>query len=98
MSTDYDREKQELTRRNLLSGLAWSVLGAGILGGLSLCGRFFWANVKYGPPTQFNIGKASLYPDGAVQVFIDQKTAVIRHGNNIGAISLVCKHLGCTVA
>ena len=98
MATDYDREKQELTRRNFFSLAGWSILGIGILGLLGQWGRFFWPNVKYGPPSKFNIGKASLYPDGAVQVFIDQKVAVIRHGANIGAISLVCQHLGCTVA
>ncbi len=42
--------------------------------------------------------KRSTYPDGAQQTFIDQKVSVIRHGDHIGAISLVCQHLGCTVA
>lgn len=98
MATDFDREKQELTRRNFFSLIGWSVLGVGLLGAAGQFGRFFVPNVKYGPPSRFSIGKAALYQDGAVQVFIDQKVAVIRHANNIGAISLVCQHLGCTVA
>lgn len=98
MAIDYDREKQELTRRNLLSLMGWSIFGVGSVGLLGFCGRFFVANVKYGPPSLFSIGKAANYPDGAVQVITDQKVSIIRHGPNIGAISMVCQHLGCTVA
>jgi nitrite reductase/ring-hydroxylating ferredoxin subunit len=98
MSTDYDREKLELTRRNFNSLAAWSIFGLGTLGLLGLFGRFFVPNVKYGPPDKFDIGKASDYPDGIVHVFVDQKVAIVRKGADLGAISLVCKHLGCTVA
>jgi len=98
MAINYDREKTDLTRRNFLSAAGWGVYTLGTLGILGLIGRFFVPNVKYGPPPKFDIGKASSYPDGAQQTFIDQKVSVIRHGSNIGAISLVCKHLGCTVA
>ncbi len=98
MAINYDREKTELTRRNFLSATAWGVYTLGTLGLLGLVGRFFIPNVKYGPPSKFDIGKASSYPDGAQQTFIDQKVSIIRHGPNIGAISLVCQHLGCTVA
>lgn len=98
MAINYDREKQELTRRNFVSLSGWTVLIAGLAGSAGLFGRFFVPNVKYGPPSKFSIGKPQNYPDGAQQTFIDQKVSVIRHGANIGAISLVCKHLGCTVA
>jgi cytochrome b6-f complex iron-sulfur subunit len=93
MAIDYDREKQELTRRNFLSLGAWGVYGVGILGLLAVCGKFFVPEVKYGPASKFSIGLASNFPDGAVQ-----KLSIIRHGPNIGAISEVCQHLGCTVA
>jgi len=98
MSTNFDREKTELTRRNFLSASTWGLFTVGTLGVFGMMARFFVPNVKYGPPTIFDIGKASTYPDGAQQTFIDQKVSVIRHGNKIGAISLVCQHLGCTVA
>ena len=98
MAINYDREKQELTRRNFVSLSGWGVFTAGLLGSGALFARFFMPNVKYGPPSKFSIGKPQNYPDGAQQTFIDQKVSIIRHGSNIGAISLVCKHLGCTVA
>jgi cytochrome b6-f complex iron-sulfur subunit len=98
MPINYDREKTDLTRRNFLSAWTWGLFAIGNLGILGFFGRFFVPNVKYGPPSKFDIGKAASYPDGAQQTFIDQKVSVIRHANNIGAISLVCQHLGCTVA
>ena len=94
MATDYDREKQDLTRRNFLSLSSWVIYGAGLLGGLGFFGRFFLPNVKYGPPPKFSIGKAADHPDGSIQTIQDQKVSIIRHGPNIGAISMVCQHLG----
>jgi Rieske Fe-S protein len=98
MAIDYDQEKQELTRRNLLSLGGWSIFSVATLGILGFCAKFFQPNVKYGPASKFSIGLASNFPDGAVQNIQDQKVSIIRHGNNIGAISEVCQHLGCTVA
>ncbi|MGO8670299.1 MAG: ubiquinol-cytochrome c reductase iron-sulfur subunit [Capsulimonadaceae bacterium] len=98
MAVNYDREKQELTRRNFISLSGWALGIVGSLGALGFCGRFFYPNVQYGPPLKFTIGKPSNYPDGANQDIADQKVSIIRHGNNIGAISMVCQHLGCTVA
>ncbi|MBV9851078.1 MAG: Rieske 2Fe-2S domain-containing protein [Armatimonadetes bacterium] len=98
MAVDYNREKQELTRRNFLSLGGYVLGGIASLGALGFVGRFFWPNVAYGPPSKFNIGKASNYPDGAKQNIADQKVSIIRHANKIGAISMVCQHLGCTVA
>ncbi len=98
MAVNYDREKQELTRRNFLSLGGYMLGGAASLGALGLIGKFFWPNVAYGPPSKFNIGKATNYPDGANQNIADQKVSIIRHGSKIGAISMVCQHLGCTVA
>jgi len=98
MSVNYDREKQELTRRNFVSLFGWLVGGVGVVGSLGVYGRFFWPNVQYGPPSKFTIGKPTNFPDGAKQNIADQKVSIIRHGNKIGAISMVCQHLGCTVA
>lgn len=99
MAVNYDREKQDLTRRNFLSLAGWGVLGLGAAGFfVGQAGRFFWPNVQYGPPSKFSIGKSTNYPDGANQNIADQKVSIVRHGANIGAISMVCQHLGCTVA
>lgn len=98
MAIDYDREKQELTRRNFLSLSANGLTFLGVAGSLALCGKFFWPNVSYGPPSKFSIGKPTNFPDGAKQNIADQKVSIIRHGDQIGAISMVCQHLGCTVA
>ncbi len=98
MAIDYDREKQELTRRNFLSLSANGLTFLGVAGALGLCGKFFWPNVSYGPPSKFSIGKPTNFPDGAKQNIADQKVSIIRHGDQIGAISMVCQHLGCTVA
>ena len=98
MAVNYDREKQELTRRNFNSFFAYAVYTVGIFGALGQVGRFFWPNVQYGPPLKFDIGKPNLFPDGCKQNIADQKVSIIRHGNQIGAISMVCQHLGCTVA
>ena len=98
MAVNYDREKQELTRRNFLSLATWSGLTVGLLGSAAVFGKFFWPNVSYGPPSKFSIGKPTNFSDGAKQNIADQKVSIIRHGDKIGAISMVCQHLGCTVA
>ncbi len=98
MSVNYDREKQDLTRRNFLSLTGWLIGTVASVGALGFCGRFFWPNVAYGPPSKFSIGKPTNFPDGAKQNIADQKVSIIRHGSKIGAISMVCQHLGCTVA
>ncbi|BDI28961.1 hypothetical protein CCAX7_10120 [Capsulimonas corticalis] len=98
MAVNYDREKQELTRRNFVSLSGWGIAGIATLGAAGVFGRFFWPNVQYGPPSKFTIGKASGYTDGVKQNIADQKVTIVKHGSQLGAISMVCQHLGCTVA
>ncbi len=81
MAINYDREKQELTRRNFLSLATWTGLTVGIVGAAGVFGKFFWPNVSYGPPSKFSIGKPTNFPDGAKQNIADQKVSIIRHGN-----------------
>ena len=100
MPINYDLEKQSLTRRNFLSLGSWIVYVLG-LGGLgAIFAGFFVPKVTYGPASKFSIGKAGAYQDGAQITFADQKVSIICHGGGkeIGAISLVCQHLGCNVA
>ena len=98
MAVNYDREKQELTRRNFVSATGWGIGALATVGSLGLLGKFFWPNVQYGPPSKFVIGKASGYTDGVKQNIADQKVTIVKHGSQLGAISMVCQHLGCTVA
>jgi len=97
-STNFEHEKADLTRRNFISFTAWTAVGVGVLGFAGEAFRSFWPNVAYGPPAQFTIGKPDALPDGAKQTIADQKVTIVRHGDKIGAISMVCQHLGCTVA
>jgi Rieske Fe-S protein len=43
------------------------------------------------------VALADLPPDGAL-VFREARVAVVRDGDGVHALSLVCTHLGCTVA
>ena len=50
------------------------------------------------PPTIFDLSDTSNYPPGSRTV-ISQARAVLLHGESgFAALSLVCPHLGCTVA
>jgi cytochrome b6-f complex iron-sulfur subunit len=42
------------------------------------------------------VAKAEVPPDGAL-VFRKSRVAIVREGDDIYALSLVCTHLGCTV-
>ena len=72
-----------------------SVLGAFLIqiGGAL---RAFIPNVLYEPPNKFKIGKPQDFPEG-VQFLPEQRLFTVRSGNDFGAISAVCTHLGCTV-
>ncbi len=50
------------------------------------------------PPTQFDLGDASSYPPGSRTVIADARAVVLHTGSGFSAMSLVCPHLGCTVA
>lgn len=94
------REKLELTRRNFLSLIGWSVLQvSGVAFGLMGL-RYFWANTSAAPPTKFTIGRAAdaaNFSETVPYVDVAQRTAVWRRGNTLIAIWLKCQHLGCTV-
>jgi cytochrome b6-f complex iron-sulfur subunit len=74
-----------------IGGLGAALTGAGVF-------KFMIPVVTYGMPKQFNVPKTSLPEAGEELLFPDEKVLVRRHQNGqLGAISLVCTHLGCTV-
>jgi cytochrome b6-f complex iron-sulfur subunit len=74
-----------------IGGLGAALTGAGVF-------KFMVPVVTYGTPMQFTVPKASLPKPGEELLFPDEKVLVRRLRNGqLGAISLICTHLGCTV-
>lgn len=76
------------TRRTVLKCLG------GVIGGFGL-----WKYLSSTPLAEkplFEVALKDVPREGAL-VFDDQRLAVIRSGDEIFALSLVCTHLGCTV-
>ena len=100
MAVNYDREKQELTRRNFLSLAGNTVAGVGIAGrslGMSAAS----SSGRMSPTARRPSSPSASRPTsrtGPSRTSPTRKSTIIRHGNKIGAISMVCQHLGCTVA
>ncbi len=87
------RRKEFLT---LAMGLGVGGLAAGVTGLGAY--KFMMPVVTYGTPKRFAIPLASLPDEGEELIFPDQKVIVRRRNEKLAAISLVCTHLGCTVA
>ena len=74
-----------------IGGLGAALTGAGVF-------KFMIPVVTYGTPKQFTVPKASLPEAGEELLFPDERVLLRRHQDGqLGAISLVCTHLGCTV-
>ena len=86
------RRKEFLT---LAVGLGVGGLAAGVTGLGAY--KFMIPVVTYGTPKRFTIPRASLPGNGEELVFPDQKVLLRNRDAKLGAISLVCTHLGCTV-
>lgn len=85
------------TRRGFIgkvTGAAVAVAAA-TTGALSFL--FLRPRVTYGPPSRLNIGKPEEYVSGTQTVLAEAKVVIRRQGNEIGAISTICTHLGCVV-
>lgn len=74
-----------------IGGLGAALSGAGLF-------KFMIPVVTYGTPKQFNVPNDALPDKGEELLFPDEKVLVRRNlDGQLGAISLVCTHLGCTV-
>jgi len=99
MSERPEEPTKEMKRREFLT------LGVGLgAGGLAaaLAGfgtyKFMIPVVTYGTPLKFKVPLARIPDNGEELVFPDQKVLLRRsQDGKLGAISLVCTHLGCTV-
>jgi len=91
--SDTERRREFLTLGISLGigGLGAALTGAGIF-------KFMIPVVTYGTPRQFTVPKDSLPEAGEELLFPDEKVLLRRdQDGRLGAISLVCTHLGCTV-
>lgn len=77
------------SRRSFLGALIALVLGGWALG------RFLTPRVKR-KKTLLTVAREELPQDGAL-VYREARIAVLREGERVYALDLVCTHLGCTV-
>lgn len=77
------------SRRRLLRRVAYLVAGGLLLG------RYLLPRGRAGGRT-LSVPKAEIPANGAL-VYREARLAVIREGDRIYALSLVCTHLGCTL-
>jgi Rieske Fe-S protein len=82
-------EKIGRSRRSFIKAVAFVIVSA------SLLWEFLIPRVSQKKPL-LRVVKAEVPPGGAL-VFRKSRVAIVRNGDNIYAISLVCPHLGCTV-
>lgn len=59
---------------------------------------FLKPRVTYGPPSRLRVGRPETYTPGLQVTLPESQVVVRREGDRFAAISLVCTHLGCTVA
>ena len=77
------------SRRNFLGTLISLAAGGWLVG------KFLTPRVRQ-RKTLLTVAKSELPPDGAL-VFREARVAVLRQGESVYALNLVCTHLGCTV-
>jgi cytochrome b6-f complex iron-sulfur subunit len=82
-------EKVGRSRRRFIKALAF------VIASVSLLWKFLIPRVSQKKPL-LRVAKAEVPPDGAL-VFRKSRVAIVREGDDIYALSLVCTHLGCTV-
>lgn len=83
-------EKPDRTRRKVIATLI------AVPAGLLLIGKFLSPEVKR-KRVLLSVEKAAIPNHGAL-VYRETRVAVIREGEEIYALGLVCTHLGCTVS
>ncbi|MBD3419644.1 MAG: Rieske 2Fe-2S domain-containing protein [Chitinivibrionales bacterium] len=94
-----DSQKEQMKRRELLTlGASAALLGAAGVGAAGAIYKYLMPVVSYGTPKRFKIAREDLPEAGDELVFAEQKVVLRRKAEDkVGAISLVCTHLGCTV-
>lgn len=82
-------EKVGRSRRRFIKALAF------VIASVSLLWKFLTPRGSQKKPL-LRVAKAEVPADGAL-VFRKSRVAIVRDGDDIYALSLVCTHLGCTV-
>ncbi len=91
------------SKRDFFTLAGWAVFfatvaiyTAKILGPKSI-GGFFFPKVLFEPSPVFSVGYPSEYVSGTVTTLKSRKVFIVREGDRIKAISVICQHLGCAV-
>ena len=90
-------ESPNLSRRDFLKVFIQLLLGLGGILGLGGLLRFLSYPSEPGPPSEYDLGDASLFPAGSRTVRTDIPAVIYNEAGEIKALSLTCTHLGCTV-
>ena len=94
-----EKEKKGTSRRELITlGSAFGLMGLAAAGTGGALFKYMFPVVSYGTPKKFQVPIADIPDVGDELIFEDQKVILRRQSETeVGAISLVCTHLGCTV-
>ena len=86
--------RREFMMRSVGLGAAGLTCAAGLVG----VARFMLPTVTYLTPKKFLVNVTDLPTPGNELVYPEQRVIVLRNDEGaLGAISLICTHLGCTV-
>ncbi len=90
--------KPTISRRDFLKLTLDSLLAFGGLLGLGGLIRFLSYKTEPPQPTEFDLGLAGNYQPNSKTTFPEVPAVLILSNGKFTALSLVCTHLGCTVA
>jgi cytochrome b6-f complex iron-sulfur subunit len=93
-----EKEEVRLSRRDFLKLASKSLLALCGLLGLGGLLKFLSFQPDPAQPTQFELGPASDYPPDSRTPIPEARAVLLHDESGFSALSLVCPHLGCTVA
>lgn len=86
-----------ISRRDFIKLSTNAMFGLGGLLGLGGLFRYF-SYYQPGAPVEFDLGHIDNYPIGSRTINRDIPAVIYNRGGEIVAYSMVCTHLGCTLA
>jgi cytochrome b6-f complex iron-sulfur subunit len=87
-----------ISRAGFLAVAGKSLLALCGLLGLGSLVEFMSFQPDPAPPNQYDLGDARNYPVGSRTLVAEGRAVLLHSESGISALSLVCPHLGCTVA
>ena len=90
-------EPEPIERRDFLGIAGVVAAGVAIVGSVLGMARLPKPRVLPEASNRFRAGNPAEYPSGTKQVLPEKKVQMIATEEGIGAVSLVCTHLGCIV-